>query len=94
MSFKAYEKNIEAKTGKNLNDYYIFAEQKGFIKDSKIVAAHAQMLAWLKGDMALSHVYANFVITYFKLRTHDPKVTENMKKWAYETGYQDKSEQT
>ncbi len=87
MSFRAYAKNIEAKTGKNLNDYYALAEQRGFIVNGKIVAAHAQMLAWLKSDMALSHVYANFVITYFKLRTHDPKTTENMKKWAYETGY-------
>ena len=89
MSFKAYAQNMEKKTGKNLNEYYKLAEQKGFILDSKIKAPHAQMLAWLKSEMALSHVYANFVITYFKLRTHDVKVTENMKKWAYETGYQD-----
>ncbi len=90
MSFKAYAKNIETKSGKRLTDYYNLAEEKGFIVDGKIVAAHAQMLTWLKGDMALSHVYANFVITYFKLRTHDPKTTENMKKWAYETGCQDR----
>ncbi len=89
MSFKAYAQNIEKKTGKNLNEYYKLAEQKGFILDGKIQAPHAQMLAWLKSEMVLGHVYANFVITYFKLRTHDVKVTENMKKWAYETGYQD-----
>ncbi len=89
MSFKAYAQNIEKKTGKTLNDYYSLAKQKDFIVDGKIKAPHAQMLAWLKGDMALGHVYANFVITYFKLRTHDPKTTENMKKWAHETGYQD-----
>ena len=92
MSFKAYAQNIEKKTGKNLDIYYHLAEQKCFIVDGKIAAPHAQMLQWLKSDMVLSHVYANFVITYFKLRTHDSKVTENMKKWAYETGYQDKSE--
>jgi hypothetical protein len=89
VSFKAYAHNIEAKSGRKLTEYYSLAEQKGFIVDSKITAAHAQMLKWLKSDMALSHVYANFVITYFKLRTHDPKVTENMKSWAYTTGYQD-----
>ena len=87
MSFKAYAENIKAKSGKNLNEYYVLAEKKGFIAEGKIMASHAQMLKWLKEDMALSHVYANFVISYFKLRTHDPKVTENMKKWANEPGY-------
>ena len=92
MSFKAYAQNIEEKTGKNLSEYYILAEKKGFIVDGKIVAAHTQMLNWLKSDMKIGHVYANFIITYFKLSTHDPKVTQNMKEWAYKTGYQDKSE--
>ncbi len=92
LSFRAYAQNIEAKTGRTLNEYYALAEQKCFIVGGRIAAAHAQMLGWLKNDMGLSHVYANFVITYFKLRTHDPKTTENMKKWAYETGYQEKSE--
>ena len=92
MSFKAYAQNIQNKTGKNVKEYFALAEQKGFIVDGKIVAPHAQMLNWLKSEMKLSHVYANFIITYFKLRTHDPKVTQKMKDWAYETGYQDKSE--
>jgi hypothetical protein len=89
MSFKAYAQNIQTKTGKTLDEYYKLAEQKGFIVNDKIEAPHAEMLSWLKGDMTLGHVYANFVITYFKLRTHDAKVTENMKKWGYETGYED-----
>ncbi len=89
MSFKAYARNIEKKTGKKLLDYYALAEQRRFIKDGKIVAAHAEILKWLKSDMTLSHVYANFIITYFKLRTNDPKVSEKMKSWAYTTGYQE-----
>jgi hypothetical protein len=89
MWFKAYAQNIQTKTGKTLNDYFKLAEQKGLIVKGKIAVPHAQMLIWLKGDMTLGHVYANFVISYFKLRTHDAKVTENMKKWAYETGYQE-----
>ena len=92
MSFKAYAQNIEDKTGKNVKEYYLSADQKGFIVDDKIVASHAQMLNWLKNDMKLSHVYANFIITYFKLSTHDPKVTQQTKNWANETGYQEKSE--
>jgi hypothetical protein len=89
MSFKAYSQNVEAKSGKSLKEYYALAEKKGFIIDGKIVVVHAQMLKWLKSDMALSHVYANFVISYFKLRTHDSKVTEKMRTWAYSTGYSD-----
>jgi hypothetical protein len=89
MSFRAYAQNIEKKTGKKPSDYFTLAEQKGFIVEGKIAATHAQMLKWLKEEMGLSHVYANFIITYFKLRTHDPKTTENMKKWAAQTGYQD-----
>jgi hypothetical protein len=92
MSFKAYAQNIEEKTGKNVKKYYMLAEQKGFIVDGKIAATHGQMLNWLKNDMHLSHVYANFIITYFKLTTHDPKVTQKTKNWANETGYQEKSE--
>jgi hypothetical protein len=89
LSFKAYAQNIEAKTGKSLKEYYTMAEQLGFIKGDKIVASHAQMLGWLKGDLKIGHVYANMIITYFKLLTHDPKISENMKSWAYTTGYQE-----
>jgi hypothetical protein len=92
MSFKAYAQNIQEKTGKNVKEYYMLAEQKGLIVDGKITATNGQMLNWLKNGMNISHVYANFIITYFKLNTHDPKVTQKTKKWAYETGYQEKSE--
>jgi hypothetical protein len=92
MSFRAYVQNIQTKTGKNIEEYYTIAQQRGFIIDNKIVATHAQMLNWLKNDMKISHVYANFIITYFKLQTNDPKITQNTKKWALETGYQGKSE--
>ena len=45
------------------------------------------MLTWLKTDMGLGHVQANFMILYLRLRTSDPKISEQAKKWAYETGY-------
>jgi hypothetical protein len=90
MSFKAYAQNIQTKTGKSIKEYYTLAQQQGFIVNEKMVATHAQMLNWLKNDMKIGHVYANFIITYFKLRTNDPKLTQNTKKWASETGYQEK----
>ena len=88
MSFKAYAQNIEAKFGKKLPEYYTLAFQKGFINDDKIIAPHAQLLKWLKEEMGLSHVYANFIITYFRLRTNDPKVSQKMSDWAHSSGYQ------
>lgn len=82
--------NIEVKTGKTREDIWNLANQKGFIKDGKIVATHAQLLKWFKADIGLGHVHANFMILYLRLRTNDSKLTEHMKKWAYETGYEEK----
>ena len=87
MSFKAYMQNIEAKTGKSREDFWRIAKELGFIKQGKIVATHAQLLKWLKTDIGLGHVHANFMITYFRLRTNDPKASQKMKDWAYSTGY-------
>ncbi len=89
MSFKVYMQNVQAKSGKTSEDFYRIATEKGFIVDGKIVASHKQLLEWLKSDIGLGHVHANFIIAYLRLRTHDPKISEQMKKWAYETGYQD-----
>ena len=89
MSYKAYMQNVQAKSGKTADDLYRIAIEKGFIVDDKIVAVHRQLLEWLKSEIGLGHVHANFVISYLRLRTHDPKVSEQLKKWAYETGYQD-----
>ncbi|HTY75225.1 MAG TPA: DUF4287 domain-containing protein [Candidatus Nanoarchaeia archaeon] len=90
MTFKAYMKNIQAKTGKSDEDFWALANENGFIENGKIVATHAQLLKWLKSDIGLGHVHANFIITYLRLRTNDPKISDQMKKWAYSTGYQDK----
>ena len=89
MTFKAYMNNIQAKTGKMPDDFWRLANERGFIKDGKIVAKHADMLKWLKSDIGLGHVHANFTILYLRLRTNDPKVSEQSRKWAYNTGYRD-----
>ena len=87
MSYKAYMQGVEEKSGKTQEDLYSIANQKGFIEEDKIVAAHKELLMWLKEEIGLGHVQANFVIAYLRLRTKDPKVSDKMKKWAYETGY-------
>ncbi len=81
--------NVEAKTGKTQEDFWQLANSLGFVKEGKIVATHAQLLKWLKSDIGLGHVHANFIILYLRLRTNDPKVTEQSRKWACETGYQE-----
>ncbi len=90
MSFRAYMKNIEEKTGKTREDLWKVANEKGYVKDGKIVAPYAQLLTWLKSDIGLGHVQASFFISYLRLRTNDPKVSEKAREWANTTGYLDK----
>ena len=87
-TFKAYMKNIQAKTGKTPEDFWKLANKKGFIKQGKITAKHATLLAWLKSDIGLGHVHANMMITYLRLRANDPQLTARTKEWAYSTGYE------
>lgn len=74
MTFKAYLDNIQAKTGKAPDDFFALARKKGFVENDKIVATHAQLLAWLKQEMGLGHGHANAMILYVRIRTNDPKV--------------------
>ncbi len=88
MTFKAYMDNIQAKTSKTPEDFWKLAIKKGFVKRGEIVAKHADLLTWLKSEIGLGHVHANFIISYQRLRTNDPKVSAQSKNWAYGTGYQ------
>jgi hypothetical protein len=83
--------NIQAKTGKPSKDFWELANKKGLVKRGKVVAKHARCWsAWLKSkEIGLGHVHANFIIAYLLLRTNDPKVSAQMKKWAYDTGYRE-----
>ena len=83
--FKSYMGNIQTKTGKKPADFWNIANEKGFIKEGKIVVKHGEMLKWLKTDMGLGHVQANFMILYLRLRTNDPNVSDQARKWACET---------
>jgi len=89
MSFKAYMENVKSKSGKSRKELYRTVSEMGFIVEGKIVAVHKKLLEWLKSDIGLGHVHANFVIAYLRLRTREPKISEKMKTWANNTGYKD-----
>ncbi len=74
MTFKAYLVNIQAKTGKSPDEFVEIAKKKGFIKDGKIVAKHAELLSWLKTEIGLGHGHANTIILYLRIKTKDPKL--------------------
>ncbi len=74
MTFKAYMDNIQAKTGKTQEDFWKLAIKNRFVKQGKIVAKHAELLAWLKSEIGLGHVHANFVILCLRLRANDLSV--------------------
>jgi uncharacterized protein YdhG (YjbR/CyaY superfamily) len=87
-TFKGYMDNIQIKTGKTAQDFWNLASKKGFVKRGKVVAKHSEILAWLKSiDIGLGHVHASFLIRYLRLRANDPKISAQLKKWAYRTGY-------
>lgn len=76
MTFKAYLENIQAKTGKSPDDFYVLASKKGLIEKGKIVAKHAELLSWLKSDTGLGHGHANAMILYLRIKTKDPKLKD------------------
>jgi hypothetical protein len=74
VTFKAYLDNIQAKTGKSPDDFLALAKKKGFVKQGKIVAKHADLMTWLKSEIGLGHGHANAIILYLRIRTNDPKL--------------------
>lgn len=59
-TFKAYMKNIQAKTGKTPEDFWKLANKKGFVKQGKMTAKYADLSAWLKSDMGLGQAALNY----------------------------------
>lgn len=67
MSFQAYLDNIQAKTGKNPEDFLQIAHEKGLLVDGTIPAdvKAGQIVSWLKEDFELGHGHAMAVYAYF-----------------------------
>ena len=64
MSFDAYLKNIEAKTGKSPSDFRNLAKQEGFTQDGKLAdGVKAGMIVnWLMTDFQLGHGHAMAIV--------------------------------
>ena len=68
MSFAAYLRNIEAKTGKSPADFRRLAAAKGFMRGPRLadgVKAGA-IVAWLKEEFALGHGHAMAIVALLK----------------------------
>ena len=85
--FGAYMASIEGKTHKTRDELWNLARRQGFVKASKFVARHSDVVAWLKANLGLGHVHASFLTTYFRLRANDPTLTDNMRSWARTTDF-------
>jgi Domain of unknown function (DUF4287) len=68
MSFQAYLKNIEEKTGKSAADFRKLAAQKGFTKAGKIPPGvkAGEIVQWLKKDFALGQGHAMAIYALLK----------------------------
>lgn len=71
MSFQAYLTNIQAKTGKSVEDLKQLATRKGFIDKGllKPEVKATEIVNWLKEEYALGHGHAMAVYAYFKGKT-------------------------
>lgn len=71
MSFQAYINNIQAKTGKGIDEFKQLAEQKGFLQNGVLrdgVKA-GEIVAWLKKDFDLGHGHSMAIYAAFKGKT-------------------------
>ena len=71
MSFQAYLDNIEAKTGKNIEDFKKLAEEKGFLQNGELnpKVKAGEIIAWLKDDFELGHGHWMALFAAFKGKT-------------------------
>jgi hypothetical protein len=68
MSFQVYINNIKAKTGMTPDDFSKAAEQKGFLKNGKLVEGvkAGAIVKWLKSEFGLGHGHAMAIYAVFK----------------------------
>lgn len=68
MSFQAYLKNIQAKTGRSAADFRALAEAKGFTQKQKLVPGvkAGEIVNWLKADYQLGHGHAMAIYALLK----------------------------
>lgn len=71
MSFQAYINNIQAKTGKSIDEFKQLAEQKDFLQNGvlKDGVKAGEIVAWLKNDFDLGHGHSMAIFAAFKGKT-------------------------
>ncbi|TDH28724.1 DUF4287 domain-containing protein [Segetibacter sp. 3557_3] len=71
MSFQAYISNIKEKTGKDVAEFKILAEKKGFLEKGEIkpTVKATEITNWLKKEFALGHGHAMALYAAFKGKT-------------------------
>lgn len=73
MSFEAYLRNIEAKTGTTPDQFRRMATDKGFATAGGLAPGvkSGQIVAWLKADFGLGHGHAMAIVAMLK-RSKNP----------------------
>ena len=68
MSFQAYLDNIQAKTGKNPDDFRAMAAAKGFTAEGQLAPGikAGMIVDWLKQDFSLGHGHAMAIVALLK----------------------------
>ena len=68
MSFQAYLKNIQAKTGKNPADFRALAAKKGFTTNGQLAPGvkAGDIVTWLKAEFQLGHGHAMAIYALLK----------------------------
>jgi hypothetical protein len=68
MSFQAYLKNIEAKTGKSAADFQRLADGKGYTRNGQLAPGikAGAIVKWLKTDFDLGHGHAMAIVAILK----------------------------
>ncbi len=73
MSFQSYLNNIEAKTGKNAEDFRNLAAEKGFTESGNLKKGvkAGEVVQWLKDDFDLGHGHAMAIYALLKGAKHE-----------------------
>jgi len=68
MSYQAYLRNIQTKTGKSPADFRALAEKKGFTHKRQIATGvkAGAIVKWLKDDFGLGHGHAMAIYALLK----------------------------
>ena len=74
----SFERNIEAQTGRSVDDWVGVVRARG-------AARHGEMVAWLKSEHSLSHGYANHIAKR-ALDAEKPRSTEDPVAHLFEGG--------